>query len=161
MPTSGAARSIPARSSTLLCPSIKSLKATVRWTNAARSRCCLLFERRPYHFNPTAKKGETLHAPTESLHASSSWRPPFLRSFRRGPKLPLARGTCSPMPEASVGTRPLDRLGRSLSHLQTVKDLEQRDIGFRVLTGAPIDTSTKEASLCLRSSQDLPSSSAI
>ena len=38
----------------------------------------------------------------------------------------------------------LDRLGRSLSHLvQTVKDLEQRGIGFRVLTGAQIDTSTK------------------
>ena len=42
----------------------------------------------------------------------------------------------------------LDRLGRSLSHLvQTVKDLEQRGIGFRVLTGAPIDTSTKEGKL--------------
>ena len=39
----------------------------------------------------------------------------------------------------------LDRLGRSLAHLvNTVKDLSERDIGLRVLTGkgAQIDTTT-------------------
>jgi DNA invertase Pin-like site-specific DNA recombinase len=42
----------------------------------------------------------------------------------------------------------LDRLGRSLPHLvQTVYDLQLRDVGFTVLTGAPIDTSTKEGKL--------------
>lgn len=42
----------------------------------------------------------------------------------------------------------LDRLGRSLSHLvQTVKDLDGRGIGFKVLTGAPIDTSTASGKL--------------
>lgn len=37
----------------------------------------------------------------------------------------------------------LDRLGRSLPHLvKTVYELEKRKVGFRVLTGAPIDTTT-------------------
>lgn len=42
----------------------------------------------------------------------------------------------------------LDRLGRSLPHLvKTVYDLEKRKIGFRVLTGAPIDTTTAAGKL--------------
>lgn len=42
----------------------------------------------------------------------------------------------------------LDRLGRSLPHLvKTVYDLERRKIGFRVLTGAPIDTTTPAGKL--------------
>lgn len=42
----------------------------------------------------------------------------------------------------------LDRLGRSLPHLvKTVYDLERRKIGFRVLTGAPIDTTTAAGKL--------------
>jgi DNA invertase Pin-like site-specific DNA recombinase len=42
----------------------------------------------------------------------------------------------------------LDRLGRSLAHLvKTVDELERTGIGFKVLTGAPIDTSTKEGKL--------------
>lgn len=42
----------------------------------------------------------------------------------------------------------LDRLGRSLPHLiQTVYDLEKRGVGFRVLTGAPIDTTTASGKL--------------
>lgn len=42
----------------------------------------------------------------------------------------------------------LDRLGRSLPHLvATVNELSQRGVGFKVLTGAPIDTSTKEGKL--------------
>jgi DNA invertase Pin-like site-specific DNA recombinase len=42
----------------------------------------------------------------------------------------------------------LDRLGRSLRHLvNTVYDLDKRGVGFKVLTGAPIDTSTKEGKL--------------
>ena len=42
----------------------------------------------------------------------------------------------------------LDRLGRSLPHLvETVHGLGEKGIGFRVLTGAPIDTSTKEGKL--------------
>lgn len=42
----------------------------------------------------------------------------------------------------------LDRLGRNLAHLvATINDLNERGIGFRVLTGAPIDTSTKEGKL--------------
>lgn len=37
----------------------------------------------------------------------------------------------------------LDRLGRNLTHLvNTVNSLEKRGIGLRVLTGAPIDTSS-------------------
>jgi DNA invertase Pin-like site-specific DNA recombinase len=37
----------------------------------------------------------------------------------------------------------LDRLGRNLKHLiATVEDLDKRGVGFRVLQGAPIDTST-------------------
>lgn len=42
----------------------------------------------------------------------------------------------------------LDRLGRSLPHLvKTVYDLEKRKIGFRVLTGAPIDTTSAAGKL--------------
>lgn len=42
----------------------------------------------------------------------------------------------------------LDRLGRSLPHLiQTVYDLEKRGVGFRVLTGSPIDTTTASGKL--------------
>ena len=42
----------------------------------------------------------------------------------------------------------LDRLGRSLPHLvETVHGLGEKGIGFKVLTGAPIDTSTKEGKL--------------
>jgi DNA invertase Pin-like site-specific DNA recombinase len=37
----------------------------------------------------------------------------------------------------------LDRLGRNLKHLiSTVEDLNKRGVGFKVLTGAPIDTTT-------------------
>jgi len=39
----------------------------------------------------------------------------------------------------------LDRLGRSLKHLvNTVDDLSQRGVGFKVLTGAAIDTTTSQ-----------------
>lgn len=42
----------------------------------------------------------------------------------------------------------LDRLGRSLPHLvKTVYELEKRKVGFRVLTGAPIDTTTAAGKL--------------
>lgn len=37
----------------------------------------------------------------------------------------------------------LDRLGRNLKHLfEVVEDLNKRGVGFKVITGAPIDTST-------------------
>jgi len=42
----------------------------------------------------------------------------------------------------------LDRLGRSLPHLvKTVYGLQERGIGFRVLTGAPIDTTSSAGKL--------------
>lgn len=42
----------------------------------------------------------------------------------------------------------LDRLGRSLKHLvDTIEDLHKRGIGFRVLTGAPIDTTSAQGKL--------------
>jgi DNA invertase Pin-like site-specific DNA recombinase len=42
----------------------------------------------------------------------------------------------------------LDRLGRSLKHLvNTVHDLEKRDVSFKVLTGVPIDTTTPAGKL--------------
>jgi DNA invertase Pin-like site-specific DNA recombinase len=42
----------------------------------------------------------------------------------------------------------LDRLGRSLKHLiNTVADLSERGVGFRVLTGTPIDTTTPSGKL--------------
>src|SRR6201991_1484268 len=42
----------------------------------------------------------------------------------------------------------LDRLGRNLKHLvNTVHELTERGIGFKVLTGAPIDTTTPAGKL--------------
>ncbi len=42
----------------------------------------------------------------------------------------------------------LDRLGRNLKHLMTVvDDLNKRGVGFKVLTGAPIDTTTSSGKL--------------
>ena len=42
----------------------------------------------------------------------------------------------------------LDRLGRSLKHLvDTVDDLSKHEIGFKVLTGAAIDTTTPQGRL--------------
>jgi DNA invertase Pin-like site-specific DNA recombinase len=42
----------------------------------------------------------------------------------------------------------LDRLGRNLKHLiATVEDLSKRGVGFKVLSGAPIDTTTSEGKL--------------
>ena len=42
----------------------------------------------------------------------------------------------------------LDRLGRNLKHLvETVAKLGERDIAFKVLTGAPIDTTTPQGKL--------------
>jgi DNA invertase Pin-like site-specific DNA recombinase len=42
----------------------------------------------------------------------------------------------------------LDRLGRSLKHLvTTIDDLTNREIGFKVLTGAAIDTTTSQGRL--------------
>jgi DNA invertase Pin-like site-specific DNA recombinase len=42
----------------------------------------------------------------------------------------------------------LDRLGTSLKHLvTTMKEFAERGIGFHVLTGAPINTSTKDGEL--------------
>jgi DNA invertase Pin-like site-specific DNA recombinase len=42
----------------------------------------------------------------------------------------------------------LDRLGRSLKHLiNTIADLGDREVGFLVLTGAPIDTTTAAGKL--------------
>src|SRR6476620_9259005 len=55
----------------------------------------------------------------------------------------------------------LDRLGRSLQHLITViADLEQRQIGFRILTES-IDTTTPGGKLIFTSLGRWPSSSAI
>lgn len=42
----------------------------------------------------------------------------------------------------------LDRLGRNLKHLiLTVEDLTKRGVGFKVLTGAPIDTTSPQGKL--------------
>ena len=42
----------------------------------------------------------------------------------------------------------LDRLGRNLKHLiETVDELSKRGVGFKVLTGAPIDTTTSQGKL--------------
>jgi DNA invertase Pin-like site-specific DNA recombinase len=42
----------------------------------------------------------------------------------------------------------LDRLGRNLKHLlATVEDLSNRGVGFKVLQGAPIDTTTSQGKL--------------
>lgn len=42
----------------------------------------------------------------------------------------------------------LDRLGRNLKHLITVvEDLTKRGVGFKVLSGAPIDTTTSQGKL--------------
>ncbi len=42
----------------------------------------------------------------------------------------------------------LDRLGRNLKHLMaTVEDLMTRGVGFKVLSGAPIDTTTPQGKL--------------
>ena len=42
----------------------------------------------------------------------------------------------------------LDRLGRNLRHLlATVEDLTKRGVGFKVLSGAPIDTTTSQGKL--------------
>ena len=42
----------------------------------------------------------------------------------------------------------LDRLGRNIRHLlATVEDLTKRGVGFKVLTGAPIDTTTSQGKL--------------
>ncbi len=42
----------------------------------------------------------------------------------------------------------LDRLGRNLKHLMaTVEDLNKRGVGFKVLQGAPIDTTTSQGKL--------------
>ena len=42
----------------------------------------------------------------------------------------------------------LDRLGRNLKHLvAVVEDLSKRGVGFRVITGAPIDTTTPQGKL--------------
>ncbi len=42
----------------------------------------------------------------------------------------------------------LDRLGRNLKHLiETVEELSKRGIGFQVITGAPIDTTTSQGKL--------------
>ena len=43
----------------------------------------------------------------------------------------------------------LDRIGRNLHHLvNTVHDLDKNGIGFKVLTGAPIDTTSPAGKLC-------------
>jgi DNA invertase Pin-like site-specific DNA recombinase len=45
----------------------------------------------------------------------------------------------------------LDRLGRNLKHLiETVDDLTNRGVGFKVLNGAPIDTTTSQGKLMFR-----------
>jgi DNA invertase Pin-like site-specific DNA recombinase len=42
----------------------------------------------------------------------------------------------------------LDRLGRNLKHLiETVEDLSKRGVGFKVIQGAPIDTTTSQGKL--------------
>lgn len=42
----------------------------------------------------------------------------------------------------------LDRLGRNLKHLiETVEDLTKRGVGFKVLQGAPVDTTTSQGKL--------------
>jgi DNA invertase Pin-like site-specific DNA recombinase len=51
-----------------------------------------------------------------------------LRSLRKGDVLAIWK---------------LDRLGRSLKHLiETVEDLNERGVGFKVIAGPPIDTTT-------------------
>lgn len=42
----------------------------------------------------------------------------------------------------------LDRLGRNLKHLiETVHELSNRGVGFKVLTGAPVDTTSSQGKL--------------
>ncbi len=56
-----------------------------------------------------------------------------LKSLRKGDVLAIWR---------------LDRLGRNLKHLiGVVEDLNKRGIGFKVITGAPIDTTTSQGKL--------------
>ncbi len=51
-------------------------------------------------------------------------------------------------PLDSIVTFKLDRIGRSMLHLvQTVTDLEKRGVSLKVLTGAPIDTSSPSGKL--------------
>ena len=45
----------------------------------------------------------------------------------------------------------LDRLGRSMKHLvEIVEELQQRGIGFQVLTGVPVDTTTPHGMFALQ-----------
>jgi DNA invertase Pin-like site-specific DNA recombinase len=51
----------------------------------------------------------------------------------------------------------LDQLGRNLKHLiETVEDLSKRGVGFKVLHGAPIDTTTSQGKLMFTMFSALP-----
>ena len=55
----------------------------------------------------------------------------------------------------------LDRLGRNLKHLiETVHELSNRGVGFKVLTGAPIDTTSSQGKLMFAIFAGSPNSSA-
>lgn len=62
------------------------------------------------------------------------------------PQLEAALRTCRPGDILVVWK--LDRLGRSLKHLvEIVETLHERAVGFQVLTGTPIDTTTPHGTL--------------
>jgi DNA invertase Pin-like site-specific DNA recombinase len=69
----------------------------------------------------------------------------FAVGFKSAPHLDICENDISGSTEAQVNWK-LDRLGWNLRHLiNTVHDLTQHGIGFKVLTGhgASIDTSTR------------------
>src|SRR5687767_10086601 len=70
---------------------------------------------------------------------------PATSGCTRGPTGPAARRISRPQVTAPVWR--LDRLGRSLQHLiETIKDLEKREIGFKSLT-ENIDTTSSGGKL--------------
>lgn len=79
---------------------------------------------------------ETGHVYEDKASGSRDDRPGLaacLKSLRKGDVLVIWK---------------LDRLGRNLKHLiATVEDLTKRGVGFKVLHGAPIDTTTSQGKL--------------
>lgn len=76
------------------------------------------------------------HIYTDTLSGKKDDRPGLaacLKALRKGDALVIWK---------------LDRLGRSLKHLvNTVHELGERGVGFRVLTGTPVDTTTPSGKL--------------
>ena len=79
---------------------------------------------------------EPAHIYEDKCSGSKDERPGLtacLKSLRKGDVLVIWR---------------LDRLGRNLKHLMSVvEDLNNRGVGFKVITGAPIDTTTSVGKL--------------